>query len=86
VVLAFLTKGSWTYSKRTNTYPMGIDFDMTVYKPNGTTQGSSAMRYNAFDIMTFTPSVSGTYRIRVALSRNTDTSNKLNLGVGAGWR
>lgn len=81
VVLAWLVRPQYTYDHRSDAYPLGIDLDLSVYAPGGQSMGSSTSRTNSHEVVTFTPTTTGTYRIKISRPNNRDTSGKLHLGV-----
>ena len=62
-------------------HPIGQDLDLTVIAPNGGVVASSASYDNAYEVVNFTPSVSGQYKIRVKRFANRDTAGDFRLGM-----
>jgi len=81
VVLSWLTRGSYTYTHRTDAHPIGMDLDLRVYDPSGNLVGTSASWDNNFESVEFTPTVTGTYTFKINRYANRDTSNKLRMGL-----
>ncbi len=85
VVLVWLNRGTYTYDHRNDTNPIGMDLDILVYEPSGVLKASSASFYNGFEAVTFDPTVTGSYRIRITRPFNRDTSSGLYAGLSIGW-
>jgi subtilisin family serine protease len=85
VVLSYLTRGTWTYDHRTDTYPIGRNLNLGVYKPDGTLAGASTSVYNGVEVVEFDPTVTGTYLVRIFALTNNDTAAKLHMGVVYGY-
>ena len=62
-----------------------MDLDMRVYDPNGHYVGGSYSWDNPYESLTFNPSVSGTYTIKINRYANRDTSSKLHMGMSINW-
>ena len=85
IAMAWLNRGSYTYSHRNDSHPIGMDLDMRVYDPNGHYVGGSYSWDNPYESLTFNPSVSGTYTIKINRYANRDTSSKLHIGMSINW-
>ena len=83
VAISWVTNGIYTYNHKNATYPIGTDLDMCVYDPNGSLVGCSASRFNNYETITFVPSVTGAYRVRVSKYALRDSSSKLYIGLRA---
>lgn len=81
VAIWWLTRGDYTYAHQDDTYPLGIDLDVTVYDPNGNVVGSSASRLNPWESLRFDPTVTGDYRVSISRAYNRDTSCNIRLGL-----
>lgn len=81
VVLAWLNRGSYTYSHRSDAHPIGMDLDLRVYDPSGNYIGGSFSWDNPFEKVNFNPSVSGYYRFKISRYANRDTSSNLRMGL-----
>lgn len=81
VVLAWLNRGSYTYSNRNNAHPIGMDLDLRVYDPNGNYIGGSFSWDNPFEKVNFNPSVSGYYRFKINRYANRDSASNLRMGL-----
>lgn len=85
VALAWLNRGSYTYDHRADDHPIGMDLDMCVLDPSGNSVGCSGSYDNPYELVSFDPSVTGTYRVRIHRFVNRDTSSKLHMGVSIDW-
>ena len=80
-VISWLNRGNYTYSHKTDSHPIGKDFDMSVYDPNGNYVCSSTSWDNPYEVCNFTTSISGQYMIRINQYANRDTGNSMSLAV-----
>ncbi|MGL1958765.1 MAG: S8 family serine peptidase [Colwellia sp.] len=85
VVITWLNRGAFTFDHRDEVHPMGMDFDLQIFDPNGNLVGSSASFDNPFEEVNFNPTVSGVYTVKIARSANRDTSAKFDLGLKINW-
>jgi len=81
VVAAWETRGTWTYDNRNAANPIGVDFDISVYAPNGALVGASSSWNNPFEWVRFTATQAGTYRVEIRRYANRDTAAQLRLGL-----
>lgn len=81
VAIWWLTRGDYTYAHQNDTYPLGMDLDVTVYAPNGSVVVSSANRLNPWESLRFDPTVTGNYRVSISRAYNRDTSCNIRLGL-----
>ena len=84
-VLAWVTRGTYTYEHRNDAHPIGVDLDLTVLDPNGNYVASSASWYDSYEIVNFTAPVSGNYTVRIWLAVNRDPTNKISIGMVGDW-
>lgn len=80
-VISWLNSGTYTYAHRTDSHPIGKDFDMSVYDPNGNYVCGSSSWDNPYEICNFTASTSGQYLIRINRYANRDTSSNMSLAI-----
>jgi hypothetical protein len=80
-VLSWLNRGSYVYSHRNDSHPIGMDLDLRVYDPYGHYVGGSFSWDNPFEKVNFTPSVSGYYIFKIKRYANNDTSSALRMGL-----
>lgn len=85
VALVWLNRGAYTYDHRADAHPLGMDLDMCVYAPNGTVVACSQTYDNPYELVSFDPVVTGTYRVRIARFSNGDPSSKLHMSVAVDW-
>ena len=85
IAMSWLTRGTYTYEHRDDAHAIGMDLDLTVYDPAGTLLGLSWSYDNAFEVVDFEPTTSGTYTFKIKRWSNNDTDNKLRLGVAVNW-
>jgi hypothetical protein len=83
--LTWMTKGSYTFSHRTAGLPIGSDYDLWVYKPNGSIQASSAGAYAASDFVSFWPTVTGTYTVKITRFSANDTTSDSRVALVYKW-
>ncbi|MDR4499002.1 MAG: S8 family serine peptidase [Candidatus Scalindua sp.] len=81
IVLSWLNRGSYTYSHRSDAHPIGMDMDFKVYDPSGQYVGGSFSYDNPYEFLSFTPTVSGTYKISIRRYSNRDNNSKLRMGL-----
>jgi len=81
VVAAWQPRGTWSYDNRNAANPIGTDFDISVYAPNGALVGSSSSWNNPFEWVRFTATQAGTYRVEIRRYANRDTAANLRLGL-----
>ncbi|MCP4345629.1 MAG: S8 family peptidase [Desulfobacterales bacterium] len=81
IVLCWLNRGTYTYEHTYLFFPMGMDLDMKVYDPNGNVVGESNSSHNPYEVVNFTPTTEGYYRIQINRYANLDTSSKLHIGL-----
>jgi len=83
IVIAWLNRGGYTLSAKNNQHPIGMDFDLRVYDPNGNQVGYSGFWDNGYEAVSFNPSVSGNYRIQITRFENRDILSRIELAVWA---
>ncbi len=81
VAIAWMNRGSYTYDHRADAHPIGQDLDITVLSPTGAYVGGSASWDNQFEVVNFTPTVTGNYKVRIRRYANRDTSADFRLGL-----
>ena len=81
VALAWMNRGTYTYNHRNDAHPIGQDLDLRVYDPNGNWVGSSASWDDPFEVVDFTPNVSGYYTFKIKRYANRDTSSAVRMGL-----
>ncbi len=81
VVLAWLNRGTYIYEHRNDANPIGKDFDLCVYGPNGGLIACSTSSTNPFEIVDFRPTAFGTHRIAIHRYANGDGVARNELGV-----
>jgi len=83
--MSWLNSGTYTYNHRNDTYPIGMDLDLTIFSPSGTYVGGSASFYNGEEVVDFDPTSSGNYRACITQYRDRDPTYKLNIALVAHW-
>lgn len=81
VAIAWQNRGTFTYDHKADAHPIGQDLDLTVYGPTGAYVGGSWSWDNAYETVNFTPTVSGTYTIKIKRYANRDTGADFRLGL-----
>lgn len=81
VAIAWQNRGTYTYDHRADAHPIGQDLDLTVYGPSGAYVGGSLSWDNPYETVNFTPSVSGTYTIKVKRYANRDGGAAFRMGL-----
>jgi Subtilase family len=81
VAIAWQNRGTFTYDHRGDAHPIGQDLDLSVYGPTGAYVGSSLSWDNPYEAVNFTPSVSGTYTIKVKRYANRDGGSAFRMGL-----
>jgi len=81
VAIAWMNRGNYTYDHRADAHPIGQDLDISVYSPTGAYLGGSASWDNPFEVVNFTASTTGTYKVRINRFANRDTSADFRLGL-----
>lgn len=85
VAIAWFNRGEYVYANRTAFQSLSMDLDLRVYDPNGNYIGGSVSSNNPYEIVDFTPSVSGQYAIKINRYSNNDTNCALKLGLSVQW-
>lgn len=85
VAIAWFNRGEYVYANRTAFRSLSMDLDLRVYDPNGNYIGASVSSNNPYEIVDFTPSVSGQYAIKINRYSNNDTNCALKLGLSVQW-
>lgn len=86
IALSYLTRGTWTYDRRYDTYPIGRNLNIGAYKPDGSFQAASTSPYDGFEFIEFSPDVSGYYLIRIFQISNNDLAAKLYMSLSMNYR
>ena len=81
VVISWLNDGSHSYANRNSAHPIGQDFDVRVYAPNGSYVGGSFSWDNPYESVNFSPTQSGYYTVKINRYANRDTDMNLRLGL-----
>lgn len=81
ITLSWLNRGDYTYDHRTDTFPLGMDFDITITDPNGRVRASTYNRYDPYESIIFYPAMNGTHHINIQRIYNRDTSSKFYTGL-----
>ena len=81
VAIAWMNRGSYTYDHRADAHPIGQDLDLSIYSPTGAYVGGSASFDNPFEVVNFTPTTTGNYKIRIKRYANRDTAAGFRLGL-----
>jgi hypothetical protein len=81
VAIDWLTRGTFTYDHRADLHPLGLDLDLCVLNPQGVTVACSASWDQPFELISFDPTISGTYRIRITRFSNADVSAKFTMSL-----
>ncbi|WP_036308669.1 hypothetical protein, partial [Methyloglobulus morosus] len=79
--IAWQNRGTYTYDHRGDAHPIGQDLDLSVYGPTGAYVGGSLSWDNPYEVVNFTPSVSGTYTIKVKRYANRDGGSAFRMGL-----
>ncbi len=81
VAIAWMNRGTYTYDHRADAHPIGQDLDIAIYSPTGAYVGGSASWDNPFEVVNFTPTTTGNYKVRISRFANRDTSADFRLGL-----
>lgn len=81
VAIAWMNRGTYTFDHRADAHPIGQDLDLFVYGPTGAYVGGSASWDNQYEVVNFTPTTTGSYRIKINRYANRDTSSDFRLGL-----
>jgi hypothetical protein len=79
--LAWLNRGSYTYSHRNDAHAIGMDLDMSVYAPDGSYLGGSVSWDNPHETVNFTPTQTGYYTFKITRFANRDASSNFKMGL-----
>ncbi len=85
VAIAWMNRGSYTYAHADDSHAIGMDLDLKVYDPNGNYVGGSTSYDNPFEVVSFSPTVYGTYTVRISRPHNADTQSDLRIGLYANY-
>jgi len=81
VALAWMNRGTHTFDHKAAFAPSGIDLDLYVYAPNGSLVGISTSAHNGYEVVSFNPTVSGTYRASIIRYDVRDSQSKMHMGI-----
>jgi len=81
VAISWLNHGDYTYIHRNDFYPLGKDFDLSVYNQNGEYTCGNLSRYNPYEYCDFTSNITGEYTVRISRFANRDTANNMSLSM-----
>lgn len=81
VALAWMNRGSYTYSHRNDAHAIGMDLDLTVYDPNGNFVGGSLSWDNPYEVVNFQPTQTGYYTFKVRRYANRDSHSAVKMGL-----
>ena len=81
VALVWMNRGTYTFAHKDDNFPIGMDLDLYVYDPNGNPVAQSTNRYDGFEFVSFTPTVTGNYTVQIRRFSVNDTATKLNIAV-----
>jgi hypothetical protein len=84
-VVTWLNRGSYTLAHLGDSHPIGQDWDLHVYDPNGVRVASSSSWDNAYEMVNFDPKVSGTYKFVVKRYINRDTAADVRGALSVNW-
>ena len=85
VAISWLNDGDYTLNHRTDSNPIGKDYDLIVYDPDGNYVGSSTSWDNSYETVNFHTNKSGNYRFVVNEYTERDTSIDMFLGMSISW-
>ena len=80
IVVAWMNRGTWTYAHSSDPYPIGMNFDLVLYDPNGNWVQTVWNAYDGFAVMEFTPTVLGKYHLMIRLLTQRDNDALLKMG------
>ena len=83
--MSWLTRGTYTYDHKDDAHPIGMDLDLSVYDPTGGLVGVSLSYDNAFEVIDFTPVITGFYTFKINRFANRDLANQLRVGVAVNF-
>ena len=83
VAIAWMHRGSYTYAHVDDSHAIGMD--LKVYDPNGTYVGGSTSYDSPLEVVNFSPTVEGTYKLRISRPHNADTQSDLRIGLYANY-
>jgi len=86
VVVAWATRGTYTYDHRDDPHSIGTDFDVCVYKPSGAFLGCGSSWDNPYEISSFTAPETGIYRISIDRYDNRDAGARTDIGLSITMR
>lgn len=81
VAIYWLNRGDYIYAHQNDAYVIGMDLDLAVYDPNGNLVGSSLSYENPWEVVTFDPTVSGTYHAKIWRVYNRDANCNIRLAI-----
>ena len=85
IAMSWLTRGTYTYDHKDDAHPIGMDLDLSVYDPTGGLVGVSLSYDNAFEVIDFTPVITGFYTFKINRFANRDLANQLRVGVAVNF-
>ena len=78
-LIKWITKGTYTYSHRNDSYPIGQSYSIRVLDPNGNQVGYSLSWYNNYVTVNFSRPTTGVYHVEIRRFANRDTNAKFQL-------
>ena len=85
IAMSWLTRGTYTFDHKDDAHPIGIDLDLSVYDPTGGLVGVSLSYDNAFEVIDFSPVITGFYTFKINRFANRDVANRLRVGVAVNF-
>ena len=81
-VVSWVTRGSWTYAHRNDSFPIGSEYRFRVYDPGGNQIAGGWNRYNGFMVLDFNVNTTGVYHFTIERMALRDTAYpSLNMAV-----
>jgi hypothetical protein len=84
-VVTWLNRGNYTLAHLGDSHPIGQDWDLAVYAPNGAYVAGSASWDNSYEMVNFDPQITGYYKFVVKRYANRDTASDVRGGLVVNW-
>ena len=81
IAISWLNSGTYTLNHRTDTHPIGKNYNFAIYNPNGNYIGGGWSQDNSYEFLDFYTHISGTYKIKIYQVADRDINTRFDLGL-----
>jgi len=86
LVLTWQNDGDYVVANSTMPQPLGANYDVRLFDPNGTYIGCGCSLTNQYEVINFNPSVTGAYKIQFRRLENGDKDGKSDVSWALNWQ